>query len=110
MLIKTGNDGFIHALSSDITPRSVYHGRRDLMKLMAGGVAGAAMASWASREALAQGAVPRPGKLAELASVKSAVAGAITLEKLTDYKDAAPTTTITNLGPTKPIRREMPAR
>ena len=89
MLIKTGNDGFIHALSSDITPRSVYHGRRDLMKLMAGGVAGAAMASWASREALAQGAVPRPGKLAELASVKSAVAGAITLEKLTDYKDAS---------------------
>ena len=89
MLIKTGNDGFIHALSSDITPRSVYHGRRDLMKLLAGGVAGAAMASWASREALAQGAVPRPGKLAELASVKSAVAGAITLEKLTDYKDAS---------------------
>ena len=89
MLIKTGKDGFNHTGSSDITPQSVYHGRRDLMKLMAGGVAGAAMASWASREALAQAAVTRPGKLAELASVKSAVAGAITMEKLTDYKDAS---------------------
>ena len=89
MLIKTGNDGFNHTCSSDITPQVVYHGRRDLMKLMAGGVAGAAMASWASREALAQVAVARPGKLAELASVKSGVAGAITMEKLTDYKDAS---------------------
>ena len=89
MLIKTRNDGFIHPTSSDITPKSVYHGRRDLMKLMAGGVAGAAMASWASREALAQTAVIAPGKLAALASVKSSVAGAMTMEKLTDYKDAS---------------------
>ena len=89
MLIKTRNDGFIHPTSSDITPKSVYHGRRDLMKLMAGGVAGAAMASWASREALAQTAVVAPGKLAALASVKSSVAGAMTMEKLTDYKDAS---------------------
>ena len=89
MLIKTGNDGFIHPTASDITPTAVYHGRRDLMKLMAGGVAGAAMASWASREALAQTAVVAPGKLAALASVKSSVAGAMTLEKLTDYKDAS---------------------
>jgi sulfoxide reductase catalytic subunit YedY len=59
------------------------------MKLLATGVAGAAMASWASREALAQGAVPRPGKLAALAGTKSAVAGAVTMEKLTDYKDAS---------------------
>ena len=93
MLIKTRHDGFIHPTGSDITPQSVYHGRRDLMKLMAGGVAGAAMASWASREALAQSAtstaVVAPGKLAALASVKSSVAGAITMEKLTDYKDAS---------------------
>ena len=89
MLIKTRNDGFIHPTSSDITPQPVYHGRRDLMKLMAGGVAGAAMASWASREALAQTAVIAPGKLAALASVKSSAAGAVTMEKLTDYKDAS---------------------
>ena len=33
--------------------------------------------------------VPRPGKLAALPSGKSAVAGAVTMEKLTDYKDAS---------------------
>ncbi len=89
MLIKTRNDGFTHPLSSEITPPSVYHGRRDLMKLMASGVAGAAMASWAAREAFAQSAVARPGKLAALAGGKSGVAGAMTMEKITDYKDAS---------------------
>jgi methionine sulfoxide reductase catalytic subunit len=90
MLIKTDHNGFNHAFSSEITPHGVYHGRRDLMRLMATGVAGVAMASWASREALAQAAAatPRPGKLAALAGAKSALAGAVTLEKLTDYKDA----------------------
>ncbi len=89
MLIKTGNDGFIHSRSSEITSATAYQGRRDVMRLMATGVAGAAMASWASREALAQGLVPRPGKLAALAGAKSSVAGAVTMEKLTDYKDAS---------------------
>ena len=91
MLIKTNRDGFIHPFSSEITPAGVYQGRRDAMRLLATGVAGAAMASWASREALAQAAaaVPRPGKLAALAGAKSAVAGAVTMEKLTDYKDAS---------------------
>ena len=89
MLIKTGNDGFIHSISSEITSAAAYQGRRDALKLMATGVAGVAMASWASREALAQGVVPRPGKLAALAGAKSSVAGAVTMEKLTDYKDAS---------------------
>ena len=89
MLIKTGNSGFIHPLSSEITTASAYQGRRDAMRLMATGIAGAAMASWASREALAQSQVPRPGKLAALAGAKSSVAGAVTMEKLTDYKDAS---------------------
>ena len=89
MLIKTGNSGFIHPLSSEITTASAYQGRRDAMRLMATGIAGAAMASWASREALAQNQVPRPGKLAALAGAKSSVAGAVTMEKLTDYKDAS---------------------
>ena len=87
MLIKTHNDGFTHPVASEITPRVVYEGRRDLMKLMATGVAGAAMASWAGREAFGQAA--RPGKLTPLPGAKSAVAGAVTLEKVTDYKDAA---------------------
>ncbi|MCM2253631.1 MAG: protein-methionine-sulfoxide reductase catalytic subunit MsrP [Ramlibacter sp.] len=86
MLIQTRRDGFIHPVASEITPRDVYLGRRDLLRLMASGAAGAALASWASREALAQ--VQRPGKLAALAGGKSAVAGAITMEKVTEYKDA----------------------
>ena len=85
MLIKTHKDGFIHPAFGDITPQRIYEERRDLMKLMATGVAGAAMASWAVRDARAQ--VPRPGKLAALAGAKSNVAGAVTMEKVTDYKD-----------------------
>ena len=91
MLIKTDRDGFSHPVPSDITPQSVYGGRRELIKLMVGGVAGAALASWASREAHAQAAGPaaRPGKLAALPGRKSSLVGAVTMEKPTDYKDAS---------------------
>ena len=88
MLIKTHRDGFNHPLSSEITPQTIYSGRRDLMKFMATGVAGAAMATWAGREAHAQGSA-RPGKLAALAGVKSSVAGALVMDKVTGYKDAS---------------------
>ena len=88
MLIKTNASGFNHSVPSEITPQSVYTGRRDLIKLMATGAAGAAMASWASREAMAQ-VVAKPGKLAALQGAKSAVAGAVTMEKITDYKDVS---------------------
>ncbi|MBX3586202.1 MAG: protein-methionine-sulfoxide reductase catalytic subunit MsrP [Ramlibacter sp.] len=84
---RSSRQGFIHPYASEITPRQVYEGRRDLMKLMATGVAGAALASWAGREALAQ--VPRPGKLAALPGGKTAVAGGVTMEKVTDYQDAS---------------------
>ena len=82
---------FIHPVPSEITPAHMYTSRRDVMRLAATGVAGAAMAAWATRDALAQGASAsqRPGKLAALASSKSGAAGAMTLEKLTDYKDAS---------------------
>ena len=86
MLIKTNYSGFTHGVSSEITPQNIYDQRRNLIKLMAGGAAGAALASWAGREALAQGA-GKPGKLASLPGAKSAVAGAVTMEKVTDYKD-----------------------
>ncbi|MDI1338395.1 protein-methionine-sulfoxide reductase catalytic subunit MsrP [Polaromonas sp.] len=86
MLIKTDHRGFDHAVPSDITPQGVYQQRRDLIKLMATGAAGATIASWAGREALAQ-AVAKPGKLAALPGAKSGVAGAVTMEKVTDYKD-----------------------
>jgi len=86
MLIKSHKDGFSHPAPGEITPQRVYEGRRDLMKLMATGVAGAAMASMAVRDARAEAAA-RPGKLAALAGIPSNVPGAVTLEKLTSYKD-----------------------
>ncbi|MFP8834618.1 protein-methionine-sulfoxide reductase catalytic subunit MsrP [Hydrogenophaga sp. XSHU_21] len=83
MIIRTGQNGFIHPRSSDITPRSAYLQRRQwLLGLAAGG------AAWAARDAWAQG-TPRPGKLAPLAARPSAVAGAATVEKLTSYEDAS---------------------
>jgi len=91
MLIKTQGNGFNHPVTSEITDRAHYEGRRDILKLMATGVAGGAMAAWASRQALAQtpGLVQRPGKLATLNAKPSMVAGATTVEKPTAYKDAS---------------------
>ncbi|MFC6282632.1 protein-methionine-sulfoxide reductase catalytic subunit MsrP [Polaromonas aquatica] len=86
MLIKTNASGFDHPFSSEITPQAAYQGRRDMIRLMATGAAGAALAGWAGREALAQ-TVQKPGKLASLPGGKSAVSGAVTMEKVTDYKD-----------------------
>jgi len=86
MLIKSNRDGFIHPHPSEITPRPVYEGRREWLKRVAAGAAGSALASWASREALAQ--AQRSGKLAPLPAVRSNVPGAVTMEKVTDYKDA----------------------
>ena len=88
MLIRTGRDGFQHPVSSEITPQAVYEDRRRLLKWMATGVAGASLATWAQREALAQ-QVQKPGKLAALPTARSTVAGAVTMEKITEYKDAS---------------------
>jgi sulfoxide reductase catalytic subunit YedY len=77
--------GFRHPHSADITPRSVYEQRRELLRLMGTGAAGAALAAWAGRDALAQ--VPRPNKLAALPAARSAVPGALTMEKPSAYND-----------------------
>jgi len=77
--------GFVHPHASEITPAAAYEGRRDVLKLMATGVAGATLAAWAGRDALAQ--VARPNKLAALAGTRSAVAGAVTMDKPTPYVD-----------------------
>ncbi|WP_295525389.1 protein-methionine-sulfoxide reductase catalytic subunit MsrP [uncultured Pseudacidovorax sp.] len=87
MLIRSHDDGFVHPVSSEITPRAVYEQRRQLLRLMATGAAGAALASWAGREAMAQ-AQNSGGKLAPLPGAKSSVPGAQVMEKVTDYKDA----------------------
>ena len=88
MLIKTTSSAYDHGVPSEITPAEVYHARRDLMRWMASGAAGTALAGWGPREAFAQG-VKLPGKNPPLAAVKSSVTGALSLEKLTDYKDAS---------------------
>ncbi len=87
MPTKTSHDGFVHPLSSEITPQTVYEGRRAWLRQLAVGAGGAVLAAHAGRTAWAQG-TPRPGKLAELAAVKSSVAGANTMEKVTGYQDA----------------------
>ena len=77
--------GFIHPHASEITPRDAYEGRRDMLKLLATGAAGATLAAWAGREAHAQ--TTRPGKSAVLPASRSTLAGAVTMEKLTPYAD-----------------------
>ncbi len=83
MLIHTNSNGFNHGIPSEITPRSAFEGRRDLLKLWGTGAAGAALASFAARDARAMGG------LAKLPGSKSAVSGANVMEKITDYKDAS---------------------
>ena len=63
---------------SEITPRTIVEHRRHWLKQMAAGAAGAALAQWAARDALATA----------LGSVKSPVTGAITMEKPTSRDDA----------------------
>lgn len=77
--------GYAHARASEITPRDVYEERRALLRGLAAGGAGVALAAWAGRDALAQ--APR-GKLAALPGARSGVAGAMTMEKVTDHGDA----------------------
>ena len=88
MIIRSIDPGFQHPVSSEITPREAYMGRREWMQRMALGAGGAAMAAWASRDALAQG-VARPGKLLPLPSVRSSVDGALAADKLTTYEHAS---------------------
>lgn len=87
MPIPSRHREFQHPIASEITPRAVYEERRELLRLWAAGAAGATLAAWAGREALAE--VTRPGKLAALPGGASAVAGAMSLEKLTSYQDAS---------------------
>jgi len=72
--------GFEHPLASELTPRRIYEERRELLKWLATGAAGSALAAWAARDARAQGG---------LAGAKSDVPGAATLEKQTAFKDAS---------------------
>ncbi|MBQ0921833.1 protein-methionine-sulfoxide reductase catalytic subunit MsrP, partial [Hydrogenophaga aromaticivorans] len=87
MIIRSADTEYHYPQSSEITSRSVYLGRRQWLQHLALGAGGAALAGWASRDALA--AVTRPGKLAALAGASSALPGASTVEKVTAYEHAS---------------------
>jgi sulfoxide reductase catalytic subunit YedY len=101
MLIKFNSDGLGHCTPSEITPRGVVEQRRTLIRafasgaLASGALASGALASgaagWGARAAFAQdvGPVVRPGKHQALATRRSAVGGALTVEKPTPFKDAS---------------------
>lgn len=78
---------FLHPVSSEITPREVYESRRQWLRQLAAGAGGTVLASWAARDAMAQTA--RPGKLAPLPGARSAVPGAMVMDKPTAYADAS---------------------
>jgi sulfoxide reductase catalytic subunit YedY len=79
------DQGFQHPIASEITPRSVYQQRRQLLQGLA---AAGALGAWPALN-LAQAQTARPGKLAPLPGARSAVAGAMALDKLTPYKDVS---------------------
>jgi len=82
-----------------VTPRAVYVDRRNVLGKLAAGSAGIALASWAGRDALGQTA--SPGKLRPLPAGKSAVSGALTMEKLTPYLDVSTYNNFSEFGTDK---------
>jgi sulfoxide reductase catalytic subunit YedY len=87
MIIRTNTSGFEHPHPAEITPQGAYLQRREWLRTLAVGAVGAAAGSWASRQAFAQ--TSRPGVLTALAGTPSGVAGAMSMDKLTSYKDAS---------------------
>jgi sulfoxide reductase catalytic subunit YedY len=89
---SSSDSGFVHPVSSDITPFALYADRRAWLRQVAAGAAGVSMAAWASRDAWAQptaGGVIAPNKLPALVGAVSRVNGANTVEKTTSYTDAS---------------------
>ncbi len=82
---RPADRGFDHPVPSEITPRAAYEGRRHWLRQLAAGALGSGLAGWAGREALAAEGAP---KGAALAAGKSAVAGALTMDKPTPRTDA----------------------
>ena len=90
MLIKSHNDGFQHPVPSDMTSHGIYTRRRELLKGFAGLAVGSGLAAWAERSAFAEStSVARPGKLMALGAQASKVPGALSMDKVTPYKDAS---------------------
>lgn len=86
MIICTDGSGFQHPIASEITSHADYLGRRAMLHRLAMGAGGVALASWASREALAQASSTPPGKLPGLSGARSTVPGAAAVDAVTPYK------------------------
>ncbi|MEP6557041.1 MAG: protein-methionine-sulfoxide reductase catalytic subunit MsrP [Burkholderiales bacterium] len=86
MLIRTNKTSGAPVAPSEITPQAAYQRRREWLQLAAGGAAGAALSGWSARQAFAAAATP--GKNPPLTAEPSKIAGAVTMEKPTDYADA----------------------
>ena len=69
--------GFIHPVPSEITPRTAYLSRRQLMQAALAAAGSAALPAWA-----------QPQALAALPGARSSLAGALTMDKLTPLADA----------------------
>ena len=73
--------GFVHPVSSEITPRGAYLSRRRWL------AAGAAVVAGLGASAGARAQTARPGRLAALPGTRSPLAGATVMDRPTPYKD-----------------------
>ena len=89
--------------SSEITSPELYASRRQWLALLASGAAGASLASWAQRDALANAA---PTTWPALAHQPSKVSGALTMEKVTAATHATSYNNFYEFG----VNKEDPAR
>lgn len=105
MIIRTSSSGFLHPVPSDITSQTAYQSRRDLMRQLAAGSAGLALAGWGLGDAQAQ--MARPGQLPALPAVPSKLSGAMVMDKPTPYKDATTYNNFYEFGTDKgdPVKR-----
>jgi methionine sulfoxide reductase catalytic subunit len=99
--------------ASEITPRAVYQGRRRFLQQAA---AGAALGGVAGRAALAQGTTPaaiqRPGQFDALPARRSAVPGALVMDRPTPYRDVTTYNNFYEFGTDKadPVRHAQRMR
>lgn len=105
MVILSSRFDRAQVAASDITPQHLYLNRRAIIHGLASGTTGLALASWGLREAHAQ--TQRAGQLPVLASVPSKLPGAMTMDKLTAYKDATTYNNFYEFGTDKadPVKR-----
>ena len=105
MLIRIQEGRGVHPLASEVTPEVVYRNRREWLQGVMAGAVGVGLTGWAASDALAQ--TGRPGVLAPLPAVTSAVPGANVMDKPTPYKDATTYNNFYEFGTDKsdPARR-----